>query len=245
MKVNTNQVVLGASPADNSPAQITKSGSEAALSKTLSTLEPDVYHGTSTKEPPVTYERPFNIGESVQQVETVEQTMDRVFEASSELYMGGNMFRAADAMTAEYDNFMSELSKTNPELAAKNWGFSVDPDGKIAVSGQLSEKEAQLLTDKLNGNEELVQYANDVKESFLKYTALERGPEGNGTSKYWGKYDVNNDNFGDVINMRAVIELGRNQDPENIKTGDHLHTYNFVEGMAAQLQSNAEVKYSA
>ncbi|TQF67596.1 hypothetical protein [Pseudoalteromonas luteoviolacea] len=245
MKVNANPSALGTAPADNTQVKLAKSGSETALSNTLSTLEPDVYHGSSGNEEPATYERPFNIGESVKQIETVEETMDRIFEASSELYLEGAMYNAAESMTAEYDNFMSDLSKSNPDLAAKDWGFSVDANGEIAVSGQLSDEEAELLTAKLNSNEDLVRYANEIKDNFLKFTALERGPEGQGTSKYWGKYDVTNENFGDIINMRELVEQGRYRDSGNVITGNQLNSYNFVENMGEQLKSNAQVTYAA
>ncbi|MCF2859840.1 hypothetical protein L1286_20360 [Pseudoalteromonas sp. SMS1] len=244
MKVNSHVAAVEVAPPNNTLVSLKNTARKEAHHKAPSTLESDVYYGAGPNEAPSTYERPFYIGESIEQIETIEQTMDRLFEASSELYLNGDMFNAADAMAAEYASFMSGLSKSHPQLAEKEWGFSVDANSEITVTGSLNEQERKWLTEQLNDNEILVNTANAVKDNFLKYTALERGPNGEGSSKYWGKYDVTNENFSDIINMRLLIEQGQEIGPKTVQIGHTLTPFNFVQSMGEQLKNNAHVTYA-
>ncbi len=166
-----------------------------------------------------------------------------MLEASRELYMQGKMFKAADRMAAEYDDVLSELKQSQPDLADKNWSFSVDANGQLAVSGQLNQQETEFLSTLLNRNEKLVKYANEVKDNFLQYTAQERSAEAKGSGQYWGQYDITKNNFADMIDFRSLLADSRNADPLNKVMGTQLRADKFVDQMSDQLKHKAEVKY--
>ncbi|WP_125779513.1 hypothetical protein [Pseudoalteromonas rubra] len=207
------------------------------------TLAPDVYHRSGEQDQTPTYSKPVVIGEGRTIVETAEETIKRTLDAESQLYLGGDMFHAADKMAEHYDEFMGMLEQTDPQLVKKNWGFSVDDQGLLTVSGNLTQDEIATLEEKLNSNESLVNYANEVKEAFLKYTDMERGP-GLPTSKGWGKYDVNNQNFADIINMRSLMEERGGSRGQMPNFGEKLSLLDFVDNVAEQLKSKAEVAFA-
>ncbi|MCF2908421.1 hypothetical protein L1285_08805 [Pseudoalteromonas sp. DL2-H2.2] len=206
------------------------------------TLAPDVYHRSGEQDQTPTYSRPVVIGEGQVLLETAEETLKRVGEAHSQLYAGSDMFHAANKMVEHYDDFMGMLELTDPMLAEKNWRFSVDEQGLMKVSGDLSEDEITTLETKLNNNQELVKYANEVKEAFLKYTEMERGPSG--TSSYWGKYDVNEENFADIIDMKSLMEERVESKAYKVTAGINLSVLDFVDNVAEQLKSKAEVAFA-
>ncbi|MCF2908420.1 hypothetical protein L1285_08800 [Pseudoalteromonas sp. DL2-H2.2] len=205
-------------------------------------LAPDVYHRSGEQDQTPTYSRPVVIGEGRTVVETAEETIHRILDAESQLYLGGDMFHAADKMAEHYDDFMGMLELTDPQLANKNWRFSVDEQGLMKVSGDLSEDEITTLETKLNNNQELVKYANEVKEAFLKYTEMERGP-GIPSSKGWGKYDVSNENFADIIDMKTLMEERGGKRGQMPNFGEKISLFDFVENMGEQLKSKAEVAF--
>ncbi|WP_046003634.1 hypothetical protein [Pseudoalteromonas rubra] len=207
------------------------------------TLAPDVYHRSGEQDQTPTYNRPIVIGEGRVIVETAEETIKRTLDAESQLYLGGDMFHAADKMAEHYDEFMGMLEQTDPQLAKKNWGFSVDEQGLLKVSGDLSEDEIATLEEKLNSNDALVKYANEVKEAFLKYTDMERGP-GIPSSKGWCKYDVSNENFADIIDMKSLMEERGGKRGQMPNFGEKLSLLDFVDNMGEQLKSKAVVAFS-
>lgn len=243
MKVTAHQNPATLLLTDKFPLKHAKNGDERAPDTIQNTLAADHYLGAISNSTTATYTRPLHISEPVKQFETVEKSLQRMLEASSELYMQGKMFKAADKMAAEYDAVIAELKQSHPALADKNWGFSVDADGQIAVSGQLNQQDTELLTAMLNRNEKLVKYANEVKDNFLNYTAQERGSDGEGSSQYWGKYDITNNNFSDSIDFRSLIVNSRHSDPLNTVMGTQLQVDTFVSHISEQLQNKAEVKY--
>ncbi|MBQ4861543.1 hypothetical protein J8L98_07555 [Pseudoalteromonas sp. MMG013] len=204
----------------------------------------DVYHKENDQQPPSTYRRPVIVGKAQTLIEEPEQTSARLNEAYSQLYFNGDMFKAADKLADQYNQFMHELASDAPQLAEKDWGFSVNESGAIAVSGQLSEDEVSYLEEKLNANKTLVQFANEVKDSFLKFTELERGPSKNATSQYWGKYDVNEKNFSDLVDMRSLMEEQKSFEQSNYSIGENLNLFGFIDNMGAQLSAKAQATYA-
>lgn len=182
------------------------------------------------------------IGEGRTIAETAEETIKRTLDAESQLYLGGDMFHAADKMAEHYDEVMGMLEQTGPQLVKKNWGFSADEQGLLKVSGNLSEDEIATLEEKLNSNDALVKYANEVKDAFLKYTKMERGP-GIPSSEGWGKYDVSNENFADIIDMKSLMEERGGKRGLMPNFGEKLSLLDFVDNMGEQLKSKAEVAF--
>ncbi|MDK1313325.1 hypothetical protein [Pseudoalteromonas ardens] len=237
MKVDTS--VLAQSPLQHNGPTAPKSPLNDAAT---STLETDIYHRSGEQDQTLTYSRPMVIGEGRTIVETAEETIKRTLDAESQLYLGGDMFHAADKMAEHYDEVMGMLEQTDPQLAKKNWGFSVDEQGLLKVSGNLSEDEIATLEEKLNSNDALVKYANEVKDAFLKYTEMERGP-GIPSSKGWGKYDVSNENFADIIDMKSLMEERGGKRGQMLNFGEKLSLLDFVDNMGEQLKSKAEVAF--
>ncbi|MCE2596814.1 hypothetical protein K6Y31_18730 [Motilimonas cestriensis] len=211
---------------------------------TLHTLTTDTYYKGKEQEPDPVYSRPMVITESKYTVAEMEERQRMRDIALGQLYLGGDMFHAADQMTNHYDEFMSKIEAENPKLADKNWGFSVNAEGAIEVTGKLADTEKRYLENILNEDTSFVWLAQGIKEDFLKYTEMERGGP-DGTSQYWGKYDVNEDNFGDIIDMRELIEVSRETNEATTLFGRNLNVFRFVGNFGSQLGINADVKHAS
>ncbi|MCE0555551.1 hypothetical protein [Motilimonas sp. E26] len=211
---------------------------------TLPTLSADTYHKGKDQEPDPVYSRPMVITESKYTIAEIEERQRMRVIAIGQLYLGGDMFHAADQMADYYDEFMSKIEAENPKLADKKWGFSVNTEGAIEVTGKLADTEKSYLENILNEDTSFVWLAQGIKENFLKYTEMERGGP-DGTSQYWGKYDVNKDNFGDMIDMRELIEVSRETNETTSLFGHNLNVFRFVGNLGSQLGINAEVKYES
>ncbi|CAM4230371.1 hypothetical protein [Pseudoalteromonas byunsanensis] len=245
MKVNANQLIEMGALANKGPSKSIKQENTATVQNSDLKLAADTYHGAKEQIPDPTYSRPIVLEQAQQLIEEPEQTSARLNEAYHQLYFNGDMYKAADELAGEYNQFMSELASSNPQLAQKDWAFSVDEEGAIKVSGQLSADEVSYLEDKLNENEKLVQLANDVKDNFLKYTELERGPSEQGTSQYWGKYDVSNENFAEIIDMRSLMKEQIKEDEVSVRIGNNLNMFGFIDNMSEQLSGKAQATYAA
>lgn len=243
MKVTAQQNPATLLLADKLPLKHAKNADAPGQDTIHNTFATDNYHGAISNNSTVTYPRPLQMSEPSKQLDTVEKSIQSMLEASRELYMQGKMFKAADRMAAEYDDVLSEIKQSQPELADKNWGFSVDANGKLAVSGQLNQQETEFLSTLLNRNEKLVKYANEVKDNFLQYTAQERSSEAKGSGQYWGQYDITHNNFAGMIDFRSLLADSRNTDPLNKVMGTQLTADKFVDQMSDQLKHKAEVKY--
>ena len=99
---------------------------------------------------------------------------DRFAKVSKTLYFGElpSLFRD---MQSHYQDFMSELEKSDPQLAQQEWGFSVEQSGQLVVNGSISDEDKTYLVEKLNENIELVQLAKQVPDVLMKGMAYDRG----------------------------------------------------------------------
>ncbi|MCF6435390.1 hypothetical protein [Pseudoalteromonas sp. MMG022] len=245
MKVNASQLIeIGALANKGTSKSVNQENTTTVQNSDLK-LAADTYHGSKEQIPDATCSRPIVLGEAQDLIEEPEQTSARLNEAYYQLYFNGDMYKAADELAGEYNQFMSELTSSDPQLAQKDWAFSVDKEGAIKVSGQLSADQISYLEDKLNANEKFVQLANDVKDNFLKYTELERGPSEQGTSEYWGKYDVNNENFSQIIDMRALVKEQSTEDDVSARIGYNLNMFGFIDNISSQLRTKAQATYAA
>ncbi|QTL37952.1 hypothetical protein [Pseudoalteromonas viridis] len=167
--------------------------------------------------------------------------IERVVNSTSKLYLHDTP-AAADKITEEYDKISAYLYAHNPRLRHKSWGFSVDDSGKLVATGHLNQADKQLVEDVLNSNDELVSAARDFKASFLEGLEIERGSEGK--SQYWGKYDVNEDNFAEIIDFKEMVAQSRNSELQREKTGYFLNKWEWTINIADQLQARADPAFA-
>ncbi|WP_046005150.1 hypothetical protein [Pseudoalteromonas rubra] len=149
---------------------------------------------------------------------------------------------AANRIAEEYEKVSADLYEQNPQLKNKSWGFSVDDTGKLIATGHLNQADKQLVEEALNSNDELVSAARDFKASFLEGLEIERGSAG--ISQYWGKYDVNEDNFAEIIDFKEMIEQGSNNEIEREKRGYLLNKWEWTINIADQLQAKAQPTFA-
>ncbi|KZN50881.1 hypothetical protein [Pseudoalteromonas luteoviolacea] len=149
---------------------------------------------------------------------------------------------AANRIAEEYEKVSADLYEQNPRLKNKSWGFTVDETGKLVATGHLNQADKQLVEEALNSNEELVSAAKDFKTSFLEGLEIERGSAG--TSQYWGKYDVNEGNFAQIIDFKEMIEQGSNDEIEREKRGYLLNKWEWTINISDQLQARAEPTFA-
>ena len=166
---------------------------------------------------------------------------DRFAKVSQTLYFGElpSLFRD---MQSHYQDFMSELEKSDPQLAQQEWGFSVDESGQLVVTGSISDEDKAYLEEKLNENTELVLLAKQVPDVLMKGMAYDRGADGKANA--WGKYDVNTENLKDVLDFREVLESTYTERDDISYFKGNFNTFEFAENVASQLKRNAEVKFS-
>ena len=84
-------------------------------------------------------------------------------------------------MKWSYDSFDNDLAKENPELAEKNFGFSIDRSGRINIldpDESLSEEEVSCLTQRLEQCDGLQRGAREITQIIkliAKYDKAEFG----------------------------------------------------------------------
>ncbi|KGJ88416.1 hypothetical protein [Colwellia psychrerythraea] len=180
-----------------------------------------------------TYDRPLSITAHKSESELLvkmEQTID-----FGELT---NQFRK---IQPKYQDFMKDLQNTAPSLAQKDWGFSIDSNDKLVVSGDITEDEKKYLEDKLNANEDIVNLAKELPDILIKGQEYDRGYDGKG--KYWGKYDVTQENFKDIINIKEMLDYSFTTEDHGGLTKNNFDTWKYQDNLRSQLASKAEVKY--
>ncbi|NMM40583.1 hypothetical protein [Pseudoalteromonas arctica] len=166
---------------------------------------------------------------------------DRFAKVSQTLYFGElpSLFRD---MQSHYQDFMSELQKSDPQLAKQDWGFSVDEGGQLVVNGPISDESKAFLEEKLNENTELLELAKQVPDVMMKGLAYDRGADGKANA--WGKYDVNTENLKDILDFREVLDSTYIERDDISYFKDNFNTFEFAENVASQLKRKAEVKFS-
>jgi len=201
-----------------------------AVSKVQSqTLVDDIY--TKAEHiPSVTYDRPLEL------TTVLADDPDGITNMLGTIDFGELPARVKQIQPI-YQDFMLELRTTSPSLAQKDWGFSVDENDKLVVSGDITEDERIYLEEKLNENEELVRLAKDMPDILIKGMEYDRGNDGKG--QYWGKYDVTVENFKDIIDVKELLDASATY----IST---ILPFNpdYQDNLGAQLAWKAEIKYA-
>lgn len=165
------------------------------------------------------------------------ELIERVANSTSKLYLHDTP-AAAEEIANEYDNVMAQITKQHPELQESNWGFSINSLGKLVTTGNLSEQQRQAVEETLNSNDELVRAAQNFKTSFLEGLEAERGQSG--ASQYWGKYNVNDENFSQVIDFKEMITQSLNDNKNRESTGYMINKAQWTLNISEQLRTNAD-----
>ncbi|GHB55562.1 hypothetical protein GCM10008107_00330 [Psychrosphaera saromensis] len=202
-----------------------------AVSKVQSqTLTDDIY--TKAEHiPKVTYDRPLEFT-------TVLADDPELLDKMTNTISHGELPARVKQIQPIYQDFMLELRTNSPTLAQKDWGFSVDENDKLVVSGDITEDERIYLEEKLNENEDLVRLAKDIPDILIKGMEYDRGNDGKG--QYYGKYDVTVENFKDIIDVKELLDASATY----ISTGLLHFNPDYQDNLGAQLAWRAEVKYA-
>ena len=155
---------------------------------------------------------------------------------------------AAD-MRRGLDQFIEKLSEKHPDLVSEKWGFSVNSNDSLVVTGNLSAQDQKVLTSLLNKDDGLRLLASNFSKLILKGMDLDRGPS-NG-SQGLGKFNLTEDNFSEIIDLRSYLDspfTEKNaQGYQNVTDKNNIDDLYRTQGnieLGHQLASRAEVKYN-
>lgn len=143
--------------------------------------------------------------------------------------------------------YEAAIAQLSPELAAKDWGFSVRNDAVVIIEGDddLTDQEIATLKQALS---ELELPARTLAANVVRYLELDRGTDG--VSKRLGRFDVSQQNFDQVIDMRELLlshgedaKYGRDyKEPSNYRG---LYRVSAGHAIVDQILERAEVRFLA
>lgn len=246
MEINNNLAgLVGQSRAyDNGTARVRDANVDAATIAPTSAI----YHGSMGQAPDIGYDGPKDYTIKIE---------SRVSE-SAEAY-SARMSKMFDLITKQLGDTSIDLKhaydwamNTLPaELKDKDWGFSVS-DGTLTLwedTDKLSESERE--TIKSAFSDFSIEYlSNKVADTLVAALKAERGPQK--TTQGIGKYDLTEENFGEIIDLRAYLESHTEGGKYASMTtalknpNDDSGVY-FVTGIMAmidQLSARAEAKFA-
>lgn len=99
-----------------------------------------------------------------------------------------------------YDNFMRDLHAVNPDLAQKNFSYTLGDDAEILIldpKGNLSGEEKEWLTDAINNR-------TGLKNAIHRHAKAVMTLVDHDTATFGGKYDLSLLNYKDVINYGLI-----------------------------------------
>ena len=151
---------------------------------------------------------------------------------------------ASAGLKRTYEMAMESLS---PDLQEKDWGFSVS-NGSLNFSegsDALSTEERTALKEAFSVAD--VEYqANQVASTMIRALELNRGPAG--VSNGIGRFDVSQENFGDIVDLRSYLQVHEPGGSYDMKTIDPTdYKSHFAAGGRAlmdQISANASVGYA-
>lgn len=112
-----------------------------------------------------------------------------------------------------FNAFMEELHFMDPDVAVKNWSYTLGPDGEIKVldpKGNLTDAETDRLTEAMNKFKRFKSNIQDHAKTVMRIVDHD-------TEKFGNKYDINLLNFHKIIDYGIInfIKTKRNEDWEN------------------------------
>lgn len=128
-------------------------------------------------------------------------------------------------MREAYTGVQYDLMNDAPDLIEKDWDFSVDGNGEIVIiegKDKLSESDVKRLTDILEDNH-IDDHMNKLAESVINWGVGRRGPEGF-AEEGLGRYDVNKENFKDIVFGREIM-TGMKINPDTAITKADTYHY--------------------
>jgi hypothetical protein len=200
-----------------------------------------VYHGStpSGSDEPPTYDS------SGMEVWMFDQAAwEKADTEMRDLWWGGGFSAPLGEMRYGYEDAMAKLS---PELAAKDWGFSIKNDNLVIVAGKdpLSLEEMATLQKALGDLETL---AKTLAANVIRYLELERGTDG--VSEGLGRFDLSQANFDQIVDLRELL-LSHGEDAKygrHALEPDNYHKlYRAAAGHAItdQITANAKERFLA
>ncbi|MCF6439510.1 hypothetical protein L1077_08730 [Pseudoalteromonas luteoviolacea] len=169
------------------------------------------------------------------------ELIERVANSTSKLYLHDTP-AAADRMAEQYESILASLREEIPQLDHLSWGFSIDTSGKLITTGHLNQTQKEIIEEALNSNEKLVNAAQDFKSHFLEGLQIERGSVG--TSQYREKYDVNEENFADIIDFKEMFEQSWSSEEHREAYGYLINKWEWTGNITDQLRARAEPKFA-
>lgn len=142
------------------------------------------------------------------------RSIDKVFPLTNQI------LTELDSLTKEYEHMQTELARRNPGLAAKDFGFSVTPQGELMIlerNSPLTTQETEYLNNWLNSSDQLKILATQSAQMMIEYTQLApsiiSNPDQtldmhlNGEEKFRppGRYNLNMDNFHTTIDLQQAL----------------------------------------
>lgn len=120
---------------------------------------------------------------------------------------------AHGVLKSAFNAFQASLASTAPDLAGTDYGFTVQADGRLKVldkAGQLSDANAQRLTDLLNRAPGLQAAAVAYRNAAIDM--VDAGSPSSGS--LMGLRSLTNENFASTIDLAPLL---RPHDPSNLK----------------------------
>jgi hypothetical protein len=125
---------------------------------------------------------------------------------------------AKKTLTASFEAFQTTLSTTDPDLAGKKYGFTVEADGKLKVlnsAGQLSSSDIQRLTDLLNESTDLKTAAGAFRDASIDMVDADSPWSGS----YLGRYNLTKENFANAIDLAPMLKRIGSVTPQEFSDG--------------------------
>lgn len=124
-----------------------------------------------------------------------------------------------------YNRVMSKIASERPELAEKDWDFTINADDEIEIiagSDKLRDSEIKYLEGKLeNFSEGFADYANAMTTVYQQYSERPYDvPD-------YGKYNVTRENFGEFFRGREFMS--------KVETSEHSPNNNHFNAFITQL----------
>lgn len=109
-----------------------------------------------------------------------------------------------------FNGFMEELHFMDPDVAVKNWSYTLGPDGEVKVldpKGNLTDAETDRLTAAMNKFKNFKSNIQDHAKIIMRMVDHD-------TETFGNKYDVSLLNFHKIIDYGTInfIKLERNED---------------------------------
>ncbi|QIZ85871.1 hypothetical protein HF888_13900 [Bermanella marisrubri] len=117
------------------------------------------------------------------------------------------MTSASEKMRELYTGVQNDLLKKAPDLMEKDWDFSVDSKGELVIieeRDKLSDIEKMTLKDILEDNG-VGDAMNKLADHIINWGVGMRGPEEIADFGGLERYDINKENFKDIIFGRELM----------------------------------------